>query len=69
MLLIAALIAAPVACVVNNLWFKFMVNHVTFGIGNVIAGILFVIFVGMSTIGSQTLKAAKANAARMLKFE
>jgi hypothetical protein len=46
-----------------------MVNHVTFGIGNVIAGILFVIFVGMSTIGSQTLKAAKANAARMLKFE
>jgi putative ABC transport system permease protein len=69
LLLIAALIAAPMAYFANNMWFKFMADHVNFGIGNLVIGIFFVLFIGILTISSQTLKAAKANAAKLLKFE
>jgi putative ABC transport system permease protein len=69
LLVIAAVIAAPLAYFLNNMWFQFMANHVHFGAGNLLFGILFVFITGLLTIGSQTMRASKTNAAEMLKFE
>jgi putative ABC transport system permease protein len=69
LLLIAGVIAAPLAYLGNNLWFTYMSHHVSFGIGNLLAGILAVIFIGLITIASQTLRAARTNASRILKYE
>jgi ABC-type antimicrobial peptide transport system permease subunit len=69
LLIIAAIIAAPLAYMLNNLWFKYMANHVSFGAGTLLFGILFVIFMGLLTIGSQTIRASQTNAAELLKFE
>ncbi len=69
LLIIASVIAAPLAYLLNNIWFQFMVDHVSFGAGTLFFGILFVVFVGLLTIGSQTIRASKTNPAEMLKFE
>jgi putative ABC transport system permease protein len=46
-----------------------MANHVNFGAGTLLFGILFVVFIGLLTIGSQTIRASQTNPAEMLKFE
>ena len=69
LLIIAAIIATPLAYMLNNMWFKYMANHVSFGAGTLLFGILFVIFIGLLTIGSQTIRASRTNAAELLKFE
>jgi putative ABC transport system permease protein len=69
LLIIAAIIAVPLAYMLNNMWFKYMANHVSFGAGTLLFGILFVIFIGLLTIGSQTIRASRTNAAELLKFE
>lgn len=68
-LAIGALIAAPVAYLLNNAWLKFLAFHVTFGAGTIIAGIIIVFLIGIFTIMSQTLKAATSNPADILKYE
>jgi putative ABC transport system permease protein len=69
LLILAATIAAPVAFMINNMWFKYMADRVSFGAGTLFFGILFVVFIGLLTIGSQTIRASKTNPAEMLKFE
>jgi putative ABC transport system permease protein len=69
LLIIAATIAAPLAYLLNNMWFQYMADHVSFGAGTLLFGILFVVFIGLLTIGSQTIKASQTNPAEMLKFE
>jgi len=69
LLIIAAAIAAPLAYLINNMWFQYMADHVSFGAGTLFFGILFVVFIGLLTISSQTIKAAHTNPAELLKFE
>jgi putative ABC transport system permease protein len=69
LLIIAAVIAAPLAYLLNKMWFQYMADHVSFGAGTLLFGILFVVFIGLLTIGSQTIKASQTNPAEMLKFE
>ena len=69
MMLIAALIGAPIAYLANNLWLQFLSNHVSFGIGLIVIGVLIVFVVSMVTISSQTYKASRVNPARILKYE
>lgn len=69
MLIIAAVIAAPLAYLINSAWLKFLAFHVTFGIGTLLTGIIIVFIIGILTILSQTLKAANSNPVDILKYE
>jgi putative ABC transport system permease protein len=69
MLLIAALIGAPVAYLLNITWLKFLAFRVSFGAGTVVIGILVVFIIGIFTVLSQTLKAANSNPVDILKYE
>src|SRR4030042_3702884 len=69
MLIIAAVIAAPLAYLINSAWLKFLAFHVTFGMGTLFAGIIIVFITGILTVLSQTLKAANTNPVDVLKYE
>ncbi len=69
MMLIAAVIGAPIAYLINNLWLQYLANHVSFGAGLIAIGVLIVFVVGFVTISSQTFKASRVNPARILKYE
>jgi putative ABC transport system permease protein len=69
MLLIAAIIAAPIAYIINTTWLKFLAFRVTFGIGTILTGVIIVFIIGILTILSQTLKAANSNPVDILKYE
>jgi len=69
LLIVAAIIAAPLAYLLNNMWFQYMADHVSFGAGTLLFGIIFVVLIGLLTIGSQTIRASQTNPAEMLKFE
>jgi putative ABC transport system permease protein len=69
MLIIAAVIAAPLAYLINSTWLKFLAFHVTFGAGTLLAGIVIVFITGILTVLSQTLKAANSNPVDILKYE
>jgi putative ABC transport system permease protein len=66
---IAAVIGALIAYLVNNLWLQNLAKPVAFGLGTILAGVLIVVFVGLLTISSQTLKAAQTRPARTLRSE
>lgn len=67
--LIAAIIASPLAYLINNMWIQYIAGHAPFGFGVVFLGIFLIISFGMITIASQTLKAARTNPARTLRYE
>jgi putative ABC transport system permease protein len=69
MLLIASLIAAPLAYLINSTWLKFLAFRVSFGAGTLLAGIIIVFIIGTLTVVSQTLKAANSNPVDILKYE
>ncbi|HEC42740.1 MAG TPA: ABC transporter permease [Bacteroides sp.] len=69
LMLIAAVIGGTIAYLVNNLWLQYLSKRVDFGIGTILAGVFIVVFVGLLTISSQTLKAAKTNPAKILKYD
>ncbi len=69
MLVIAAIIATPITYIVNNLWLIQIPLHVSYGAGNIIAGILVVLIIGILSILSQTIKACNSNPAEILKYE
>jgi putative ABC transport system permease protein len=69
MLVIAAVIAAPLAYLLNSTWLKFLAFHVSFGAGTLFTGILIVFVIGILTVLSQTLKAANSNPVDILKYE
>jgi len=66
---IAAVIGGIIAYLVNNLWLQNLAKSVDFGIGTILAGVFIVIFVGLLTISSQTLRAAHTRPAITLKDE
>jgi putative ABC transport system permease protein len=66
---IAAVIGGIIAYLVNNLWLQNLAKSVDFGIGTILAGVFIVVFIGLLTISSQTLKAAQTKPATTLKNE
>jgi putative ABC transport system permease protein len=69
MLAIAILMGVPLSYFVNNLWLQQMTTRVEFGIGTALSGVLVLLTLGILTIGSQTLRASKANPVDSLKME
>jgi putative ABC transport system permease protein len=69
LMFIAAIIGGIIAYLANNLWLQYMSKSVNFGIGTILAGVFIVVFVGLLTISSQTLKAAQTKPATTLKDE
>lgn len=69
MFIIAAIIAGPLAYIINNAWLQYIVNHAPFGFGTIFIGIFIIISFGMITIAAQTLKAANTNPAQSLRYE
>lgn len=69
MMLIAAVIGGIIAYLVNNLWLQYLSKSVDFGIGTILTGVFIVVFTGLLTISSQTLKAARTKPATTLKSE
>jgi len=69
LMLIAAVIGGSIAYLANNLWLQYLAKSVDFGIGTILAGVFLVVFVGLLTISSQTLKVAQTKPARTLKDE
>jgi putative ABC transport system permease protein len=69
LMLIAAVIGGSIAYLANNLWLQYMSKRVDFGIGTILAGVFIVVLVGLLTITSQTLKAARTKPAETLKYE
>ncbi len=69
LLAIAIVIAAPVSYFLNALWLDNLSNRVNFGFDTVVIGSFIILFLGLITIGSQTLKAARRNPVESLKDE
>lgn len=69
LMLIAAVVGGIIAYLVNNLWLQNLAKSVDFGIGTILAGVFIVVFFGLLSISSQTLKAAQTKPARTLKYD
>lgn len=69
LLAIAAFIAIPIAYLINNLWLQYLAHHVNIGFGTLFMGVFIVLFIGLATITSQTLKASNGNPANLLRYE
>ena len=69
LLVIAILIAAPLSFFVNSLWLESLPNRVDFGFGTVLFGSCLLLGLGLVTIGSQTIRAARQNPVESLKDE
>ncbi len=69
MLSLAIFIGVPLSYFVNNLWLRMLTVRVEFGVGTVLSGVLVLLILGILTIGSQTLRASKANPVKSLKME
>ena len=69
MFIIAAIIAGPLAYLINNAWLQYKAGHAPFGFGTIFLGIFIIISFGMITIATQTLKAANINPAKSLRYE
>lgn len=69
MLVIAIIIAVPAAYFLNTLWLEFMAYHVAVNVGTVLLGVAILIFFGVITIGSQTLRATYVKPVENLKSE
>ena len=68
-LVVAALIAAPLSYLLNNLWLRKFPNRVEFGLGTVLLGTMVLLVLGLITIGSQTFRAARRNPVNALRME
>jgi putative ABC transport system permease protein len=66
---LSVLIGAPMSYFLNNLWLEHLPNRVEFGIGTVLIAVSMLTLLGILTIGSQTIGAAKMNPAETLKEE
>lgn len=69
LLAISILIAAPLSYFINKLWLDNLPNRVAFGFDTVILGSILMLVLGLITIGSQTLRAARQNPVESLKDE
>ena len=66
---IAVLIGTPLAWFINNLWMQQVSNKTDIGPAIFIAGVAGTVLVAVLTIGSQTLRAGRANSIQNLKSE
>ena len=66
---IAALIGAPMSYFINNFWLELLPNRVEFGFGTVIMSTILLLMLGLITIGSQTIRAARTKPVDTLKEE
>lgn len=69
MLVLAIFIGVPLSYFINSLWLHQLTTRVEFGIGTALAGVFVLLTLGILTIGSQTLRASKANPVDSLKME
>jgi putative ABC transport system permease protein len=69
LLAISALIAVPLAFLINNLWLEFLAHHVDIGFFTIFLGVFIVLLIGLVTIASQTFKAANSNPADLLRYD
>ena len=68
-LLIAILIATPIAYLLNNLWLEKLAYHITIDAPVIVTGVFILIVFGVLTIGSQTWRATYVNPVDNLKSE
>jgi putative ABC transport system permease protein len=69
LLTVAVCIGGPIAYFGNNAWLQNFPNRVAFGIGTVLMGTIFLLFLGLVTIGWQVWIAASNNPAKVLRSE
>lgn len=69
LLLLAVIIATPLAYFINNMWLEFFVQRVNFGVGILGLGVLIMLIISFLTIFSQTWRAARSNPVDSLKNE
>jgi putative ABC transport system permease protein len=68
-LVMALIIAIPAAYYINTMWLQNLATHVTVDFMTIALGVLFLIVLGILTIGSQTLQAIVVNPVDNLKNE
>jgi putative ABC transport system permease protein len=68
-LFVAVLIGAPLSYFANNLWLQKLPNRVEFGIGTILLATSLLLLLGLIVIGSQTLRASRANPVESLQSE
>ena len=66
---VAVIIGTPLAWFLNNLWLQEVSNKTSIGPLIFVAGVLGTVMLAMLTIGSQTLRAAKANSIQNLQSD
>ena len=69
LLVVAVVIATPLAWLLNNALLQTFANRVDLGVWVFAAGILPILLLALLTIGSQTLKAGLANPVETLRYE
>jgi putative ABC transport system permease protein len=69
LILVAIVVATPAAWLINNLWLQAIANRVAFYWWVIGLGILSTLALAFATIGSQTIKAARANPVESLRYE
>ncbi|MFP4094463.1 MAG: FtsX-like permease family protein [Cyclobacteriaceae bacterium] len=69
LLLIAIMIATPLAYFLNNLWLQNFANRIPFSADLVIGTIGVVLLLGVLTVGSQAWRAARSNPIKSLRSE
>ena len=69
MLGISILIAAPLSHFLNSLWLNFLANRVAFGFGTVFLASMFLLILGLLTIGPQTFRVSNRNPVNSLRDE
>lgn len=67
LLLIAVVIAVPLAYVANKFWLELIAYHTSFDASVILIGVLILILFAIITIGSQTLRATFVNPVENLK--
>lgn len=66
---IAVLIGAPMSYFINNLWLQLLPNRVEFGFGIVVISTIVLLMLGLITIASQTVRAARTKPIDTIKEE
>lgn len=69
LLLIAVVIATPIAWMLNNLWLQEMAQQITIDLPLILLGVAPVVFIGIIAVISQTLRAALDNPINTLRHE
>ncbi len=69
LLLVAVVLAVPLAWLLNNAWLEQFANRIDFGAGTLAAGVAAVAVLALVTTCSQTIRAALVNPVESLRYE